>query len=114
MDRATNTRMGTCGFMFWDKCNYSIEIGFDLQEAYCGKGIMTEALRAIINKAFTEKGINKIQAITYIDNQESCKLLEKLGFVKEGVIREKHCFRGKYYDHYCYSLLKREWNSGIA
>lgn len=114
MDKVTKTRMGTCGYMFWDKFNNSIEIGYDLQEEFCGKGIMIEALRAIINKAFTEKGINRIQAITYIENKKSCNLLEKIGFSKEGIIREKHYFRGKYYDHFCYSLLKNEWDSRIA
>lgn len=109
INKENELRMGTCGYMFWDQVNNSIEIGFDLQKQFWGNGIMTEALTAIINKAFYEKRINRIQAITSIDNKESCRLLEKMVFKREGIIRDKHYFRGKYYDHYCYSLLKNEW-----
>lgn len=111
IDKSNNQRIGTCGYMFWDTTNHSIEIGYDLQQSHAQKGIMTEALTAVINLAFHEKGINRIQAITYVGNVASCKLLERLGFQKEGIVRDKHYFRGHYYDHYCYSLLKREWNA---
>lgn len=109
IEQGSKQKIGTCGFMFWDKANNSIEIGYDLEKEYCNQGFMTEALSAAIDKAFFEKGINRIQAITYIDNLASCRLLEKLGFLREGTIRDKHLFRGQYYDHYCYSVLKREW-----
>lgn len=114
MDKGTGQRLGTCGFHCWDKENNCIEVGYDLREEHCRKGIMTEALTAIIGKAFSEKGINRIQAFVSLDNIASCKVLEKLGFKREGVIREKHYFRGKYYDHFCYSLLKRECAPGHA
>lgn len=112
VEKHSGQRIGTCGFMAWDTLNNSAELGYDLAEAYCRRGIMTEALIAGIHAAYDEKGINRIQAITYVDNSASCKLLEKLGFKQEGIIREKHYFRGKYYDHFCYSLLKREWKQG--
>lgn len=114
IDKSNNQRIGTCGYMFWDTDNHSIEIGYDLQQSYSQKGIMTEALTAVIDLAFYEKGINRIQAITSVSNVASCKLLEKLGFQKEGIVRDKHYFRGNYYDHYCYSLLKREWKQQDA
>lgn len=111
-DKGTGRRLGTCGFHCWDKENNCIEIGYDLREEHCRKGIMTEALTAAIGKAFSEKGMNRIQAFVSVDNAASCALLGKLGFTNEGVIREKHLFRGRYYDHFCYSLLKREWLAG--
>lgn len=109
VDKVSEQRIGTCGFMFWDRVNNSIEVGYDLRQAFCRRGIMSEALTAIFDVAFGEKGINRIQAIIYPDNVASWRTAEKLGFVREGVVREKHYFRGRYYDHYCYSLLKREW-----
>lgn len=109
VDKVTGQKLGTCGFHCWDKENNCIEVGYDLREEHGRKGIMTEALTAIIDMAFSGKGINRIQAFTSLDNVASCRLLEKLGFTNEGIIREKHLFRGRYYDHYCYSLLKREW-----
>lgn len=108
-EKSGGARLGTCGFLFWDKENKSAEIGCDLRQEACGKGFMTEALRAVFDLAYSEKGINRIQANTYIDNAACCTLLERLGFKREGIARDKHFFRGSYYDHYCYSLLKREW-----
>lgn len=70
---------------------------------------MAEALETAINVAFDNLQINRIQAYIYTDNEGSYKLLEKLKFMPEGVIRDKHLYRGKYYDHYCYSLLVRDW-----
>lgn len=54
--------------------------------------------------------LNRINAYVALDNVNSMKLSGKLGFVNEGVYRDKHLFRGKYYDHYSFSLLKRDWN----
>ncbi|MEZ4640256.1 MAG: GNAT family protein [Caldilineaceae bacterium] len=109
VDKASNQRIGTCGFHFRDRVNNSTEVGYDLSEAFCRRGIMTEALTAILDVAFHEQGINRIQAFIYPDNVASWRTAEKLGFVREGIVREKHYFRGRYYDHYCYSLLRREW-----
>ncbi|WP_089744453.1 GNAT family N-acetyltransferase [Gracilibacillus ureilyticus] len=54
--------------------------------------------------------LNRINAYVALENIQSIKLLKKLGFKNEGVFRDKHYFRGKYYDHYSFSLLKREWD----
>jgi ribosomal-protein-alanine N-acetyltransferase len=109
IEKSTNHKIGTCGYHFWDNENNSIEVGYDIMKEYCNKGIMKEALIAIINIAFYKKGLNRIQAFVSIENIASYRLLEKLGFKREGIIRDKHYFRGKYYDHFCYSLLKKEW-----
>lgn len=101
--------IGTCGYHCWDRINNIAEIGYDLGKEFWGQGYMTEALTSIIQNGFNNMALNRIQAFVYTDNKRSNMLLEKLGFVNEGVIREKHLFRGKYYDHYCYSLLKNDW-----
>jgi [ribosomal protein S5]-alanine N-acetyltransferase len=101
--------IGTCGFMFWDRANRIAELGYDLAHAHWGHGYMPEAVRAALGFAFDELELNRVHAYTSVDNAQSVRLLEKLGFAKEGVVREKHLFRGRYYDHYCFSLLAREW-----
>lgn len=106
-----HTPMGTCGFHCWDKRNHIVEVGYDLYTTYWGHGFMAEALRAIINSGFQNMQLNRIQAFVSTDNIASCRALERQGFQQEGIIREKHLFRGKYYDHYCYSLLKSDWVS---
>ncbi|WLR42571.1 GNAT family protein [Bacillus carboniphilus] len=104
-------QLGTCGFHCWDKLNNIAEIGFDLSPEYWGHGYMKEALICAIESGFYNMELNRINAFVALYNINSIKILETLGFVNEGVYREKHLYRGKYYDHYSFSLLKREWNN---
>lgn len=101
--------IGTCGFHAWDRINHTIEIGYDLYPSYWGKGYMKEALVAVINSGFQHMSLNRIQAFVALKNERSASLLETLGFIQEGVWREKHFFEGVHYDHYMYSLLRKEW-----
>ena len=71
---------------------------------------MNEALICAIESGFNNMALNRINASVALENINSIKLLEKLGFKNEGIYRDKHLFRGKYYDHYSFSLLKRDWN----
>ena len=101
--------IGTCGYHIWNKKDNTCEIGYDLSPAYWGKGYMTEALRRAITMGFEDMGLNRIQAFVDVRNTKSVNLALRLGFKQEGIIRDKHFFRGEYFDHYCFSLLKREW-----
>ncbi|MDR0897806.1 MAG: GNAT family N-acetyltransferase [Oscillospiraceae bacterium] len=107
--KADGAFLGTCGYHNWDKNNKICEIGYDLGIAHWGKGYMTEALQAILKVGFEKMGLNRIQGFVHVQNEKSISLLLKLGFKQEGIIRDKHFFRGNFYDHYCFSLLKREW-----
>lgn len=71
---------------------------------------MTESLHRAVKVGFENMGLNRIQAFVYVQNTRSVDLLLRLGFTQEGIIKDKHLFRGRYYDHFCFSLLKREWN----
>ena len=102
-------RIGTCGFHYADKGNHSAEIGYDLSHEYRGRGFMAEALKRMLTFGFDDLHLNRVYAYVFPMNLTSIHLLGRLGFTREGVIREKHLFRGKYYDHDLYSLLSREW-----
>lgn len=108
ISKETNQRLGTCGFHNWDKRNNKVEIGCDLLPEYWGKGYMSEALSKALDFAFREMKVNRISAHVHVKNTRSMKLLEKLGFKKEGILREEYFFRGKYHDHYLYSLLRSD------
>ena len=110
VNKSNNQQLGTCGFHYWDLTNNIAEIGYDLWHEYWGQGYMKEALISAIESGFTNMGLNRINAFVALDNVNSVKLLEKLGFKNEGIYRDKHLFRGVYYDHYSFSLLKRDWN----
>jgi ribosomal-protein-alanine N-acetyltransferase len=103
-----NRAMGTIGFHRYDQNNHSAEIGYDLSEKFSRQGYMTEALDCILDYGFNTYNMNRIHASVAIKNKASNNLLKKLGFKLEGVIRDQYFFRGKYYDHNLFSLLRRD------
>lgn len=105
----TNKVIGTCGYLNYEKEHNRIEIGYDLNPDYWGKGVMQEALSAIIHFAFTSMGINKIEAKIEPENTASIKLLEKLNFSQEGLLRQHEFEKGKYVDLAIFSLLKSDY-----
>jgi ribosomal-protein-alanine N-acetyltransferase len=100
--------IGTVGFHNYDKTNNAAEIGYDLSEDHWNQGYMSEALSIVLNYGFELFNLNRIYAYVYISNESSNRLLDKLGFKLEGIIRDKHLFRGVYYDHNLFSILKAE------
>lgn len=107
--RDTGQIVGTCGFLHYDAYHHSAEIGFDLAKAWWGRGLMSEALTAVINAAHADLGLNRIWAVVHPGNQRSLATMHRLGFQTEGLARELFLFRGGYHDHYCLSLLPRDW-----
>ena len=69
---------------------------------------MTEALGLVLDFGFDRMGLNRIEAVVFRDNAASCGLLEKLGFEREGLLREYEYLRGRYEDMAMYSLLRRQ------
>ena len=106
--------IGSCGCYKMDKSNHSIEIGYDLHPDYWRQGIMTEALQAMVNFAYSEAfffHLNRIEALTYVDHKASIGLLKKFGFKEEGIRREAGYWEDQYHDLKSFSLLRREWAS---
>lgn len=101
--------VGTCGYYDWDKIAHRAEIGYDLTPVYWGQGIMTEALSATLEYGFRKMELNRIQAIIDSKNVRSIRLVERLGFKREGVLRQNSFFIGRFLDDIVFSLLKKEW-----
>ena len=113
MPREGNFVIGSCGIYKLDERNQSAEIGFDLHPDFWRRGIMTEALGAIISYGYSEDFffyLNRFQALTYLDNTASRGLLTKLGFEEEGILRKFGHWKGQSHDLRIYSLLRNEWN----
>jgi [ribosomal protein S5]-alanine N-acetyltransferase len=102
IDKATNTKLGTCGFHLWNPDHKEVEIGFELMEQYNGRGYMLEAVEAIIDFAENKIKVERINAIVYVENQNCIKLLVKLGFIKAD--EDETEFRGQIYHHSIYVL----------
>jgi len=99
--------IGTIGFNNFYK-GHKANIGYDLQSEYWNNGYVTEALSTIIDYGFTKLEINRIEAEVMQGNVLSEKVLTKLNFRKEGVLREWLFWNNKHYDMTMFSLLKNE------
>jgi len=97
--------IGTIGYVNIHKENYRAEMGYLLSREYHGRGIMTEALKAIINYGFCDMQLHSIEAIVHPDNHSSIRLLEKHQFVKEAYLKDNQFFDGKFIDSVIYSLI---------
>lgn len=86
-----------------------LEIGYTLHPDYWGHGYVPEAARALIDLAFKELGIHKIELVCYSYNLQSQRVAEKLGFTLEARIRDRKDAQSKRCDRLIYGLLKSEW-----
>lgn len=85
------------------------EVGYMITPEQWDNGYATDALGSICGYAFKERRLNKVYATTYATNPASGRVLEKVGFTKEGVLREEGFTEGEYVDVYRYGLLSDEW-----
>jgi ribosomal-protein-alanine N-acetyltransferase len=107
--KSTGHLIGTCGYCRWDKNHHRAEIGYDMWPEYWGQGLMPEAIQALIRFGFETLELNRVEATTHTENQRSQRVLEKLGFQREGILREFYCRDAIYNDQVQFSLLKSEW-----
>jgi RimJ/RimL family protein N-acetyltransferase len=86
-----------------------MEIHYWLVQKERNKGYATEAVQLMVDYLFLSKEFVRIQAITDVRNKPSQRVLEKVGFRREGTIRNCYFNRGTWRDYYLYSILRREW-----
>jgi len=94
---------------FWNilKDHYRAEVGYMLHPNFWGKGIMKEAVIAVVDFGFNEMKLHGIEGHINPENAVSGIVLEKCGFVREAYFKENFCFRGKFSDTAVYSLLAK-------
>lgn len=102
--------LGWCTFSSWNPDFRRGVVGYCLNEGAWGHGYATEAARALIRWAFDTLDLNRIQAETDTRNTASARVLEKLGFVREGTLREDCIVNGDVSDTWVYGLLRRDWS----
>jgi ribosomal-protein-alanine N-acetyltransferase len=101
---------GTIGYHQWVKAGgYHARVGYDLVAAHRRRGIMTEALMAVLRYGFETMRLNRVGACTDPRNVASMRFLGKLGFRQDGVLRENTYFHGRFIDEAVFSLLAGEW-----
>jgi len=101
--------VGMVGFHGIDWANSKTSVGYWLSEKYQGKGIMTEAVKSLINIAFTEYKLNRVEILCGVKNEKSKAIPERLGFKQEGIIRDAEYLYDHFHDCSLYSVLSKEW-----
>lgn len=100
---------GLIGFKDADRINDKIEIGYWLIEKMTGKGIATEAVHKMVNLAFRNMDMNRVQIRCGVGNDKSSAIPRRLGFTLEGIERAGERHNHHYIDLEVFSLLKSEW-----
>ena len=100
---------GWCALAKWNPDYRSARLGYCLGDAAWGQGFATEAAHALLQWAFDTLDLNRVQAETDTRNRASSRVLEKLGFVREGALREDCIVDGDVSSSWVYGLLRREW-----
>ncbi|MDN4491947.1 GNAT family N-acetyltransferase [Ureibacillus aquaedulcis] len=107
--KGTDKIIGSCGFLNTVSNHYRTDIGFELSKDFWGQGIGSEAIIAIIQYAFENTNIQRIQALVEPLNIASQKMVEKAGFLQEGLLRKYEYTCAKFDDLYMYGLLKEDY-----
>ncbi|HVS13121.1 MAG TPA: GNAT family protein, partial [Thermoanaerobaculia bacterium] len=105
----SDTLVGTCTLAHVDWSNERAEIGFALAPSHWGKGVMSAALPLLLDHAFTTLALNRLEADVDPRNYRSLRLLERLGFRREGLLRERHLVAGERQDAMLLGLLAADW-----
>jgi len=107
--RDSNIVIGTTTLFNLNLDNGRAELGYAMGRAYWGKGYMNEALKAFVSHAFEVIGLRRLEADVDPRNAASIRTLERLGFQREGFLRERWHVNGEIQDAIFYGLLRREW-----
>jgi [ribosomal protein S5]-alanine N-acetyltransferase len=105
--------IGWCCLVQWNPDYRSATLGYCLDEGAWGQGFATESAGALLQWAFAGLDLNRVQAQTDTRNAASARVLEKLGFVREGTLREDCIVGGEVSDSWVYGLLRREWRGPL-
>lgn len=97
--------VGLAGFNWIDRANRSATMGYWLAEAAAGQGVMTKAVKALVNHAFHTLGLHRIEIRAAVRNRASRAIPEGLGFRHEGTVRQAEWLYGKAVDHAIYGRL---------
>lgn len=97
--------VGACGFNDWSHADRSLDIGYWLMPAHWGRGLMQACLPTILNFALGTLGVHRIHADVEPENSASARLLERLGFLLEGTLRDVEYKNGGFLSLHQYSML---------
>jgi RimJ/RimL family protein N-acetyltransferase len=102
--------VGGCGIAGWDPDHARAEVGYVISREYWGRGLVPEAVRAMLAFGFERLGLNRIEARCIAENAASARVMEKVGMTYEGTLRQREFIKGAPRDIKIYSVLKSEFS----
>jgi [ribosomal protein S5]-alanine N-acetyltransferase len=109
VDKQSALAIGTCLLFKHDAASARAELGYVLARSHWGRGVMREALAALIDHAFTHMALRRLEAEIDPRNTASAALLQRLGFAQEGLLRQRWFTKGALSDSALYGLLRDDW-----
>jgi RimJ/RimL family protein N-acetyltransferase len=106
--------IGSCILYGLDAQCRRAEVGYALARSEWGKGYANEAVSTMLDWGFAHLDLNRIEADIDPRNEPSARALERLGFTREGHLRERWIVDGEVSDSWIYGLLAREWRAARA
>jgi ribosomal-protein-alanine N-acetyltransferase len=104
-DSESSGLIGACGFNRFELRAGRAEIGYEIARARWGHGVATAAAGAVVRYGFAELDLHRIEATVMAGNAASARVLEKLGFRREGLLRDYKFARGQWADYWMYARL---------
>ena len=112
--KATGQMLGTVCVKVASQAHRQGDIGWFLHGDYQGRGLATEASRALVVFAFADVGLHRITAHCDAANERSRRMMERLGMRREAHFRHAAFFDGVWHDQYLYAMLEEEWIAKIG
>jgi ribosomal-protein-alanine N-acetyltransferase len=106
--------IGTCGYTRWSGQNRFALLGYDLARDYWHRGLMSEAVRAVLRFGFEQMALHRVEATVVTGNTASAALLGRVGFQCEGVLRGRFLKRGTFWDVQMFGLTRADWAAAVA
>lgn len=103
--------VGNISFWTVSKLGKIAEVGYWVRSDETSRGICTDAVELLLDEVFNSMGYHKVVLRIAVGNDASDRVAEKLGFTREGVLREELLIRGNWVDHTLWSLLDREYRA---
>ncbi len=109
VDKASGVAIGSCLLFRLEAASARAELGYVLGRAHWNQGLMREALVALLDHAFGPMSLRRIECEIDPRNLPSLQLCERLGFTREGLLRQRWIAKGSARDVHVYGLLRDEW-----
>lgn len=101
--------VGIIGYHRMDWANRSTSVGYWLGKQFQGKGTMTRSCRALVQYAFYDLGLHRVEIRCAVENKKSRAIPERLGFYGEGTLRDAEWLYDHFVNHIVYGMLEHEW-----